>query len=174
MRSLILARHARANVWLDEIPLSIPIAGFWMSRRVNPTAVVCAHRKVAAVELSIPHGPTSSYALLGAEVLEHSEPGLEIAVLIHSSRSRLENSIVVRPDEVYTGLLDEYAEAVFSGVEAAMSTGAPDHKVIRFCWAAHAVAGSSPAVFERASRSVAKLILLPPNPTEGEIRTLLE
>jgi ribosomal protein L7/L12 len=62
-------------------------------------------------------------------------------------------SLAGQSDEVKIGLPDEYADAVINGVaRAAEAVGAPARRKLRFGWAAHGLVGSSPSIFEGASK----------------------
>jgi hypothetical protein len=115
MRSFELSHHRRANVWLDEAPPADFTASSFVTRVVNPKVVVGATRKVAGIEMNIPHGPKASYALLGVELGEADVDGLEVVVAVNKVGFPFRQTIALKPDEVKVGLLDEYANAVVPG-----------------------------------------------------------
>lgn len=155
MRSFDLSRRRRVNVWLDEAPPADFTASSFVTQMVRPNAVVEVSRRIVAVELNIPHGPSASYGLLGAELVEAEVDGLEVVVSVNKVGFPFQASLALKPDEVRVGLLDEYASAVASGVvRIAQSVGAPMRASLKFRWAAHGLVGSSPSVFETASAMV--------------------
>jgi hypothetical protein len=163
----------RANVWLDEPPPASFSASSTVTRTVKPRAAVDATRKVAAVELNIPHGPTASYALLGAELVDSNVDGLEVVVMVNSVGFPFASSLALKPDDVTVGLLDEYTSAVVAGIEkAGESRGLPTNASLRFRWAAHGVVGSSPSIFEKVSGLVVQLLTLPKGASEGQLAAL--
>lgn len=175
MQSFELSRHRRVNVWLDEAPPADFTASSFVTLVVKPTAVVEASRRVAAVELNVPHGPSASYALLGAELVEAEVDGLEVVVSVNKVGFPFQASLALKPDEVRVGILDEYANAAASGVtRSAQTVGVPTRASLRFRWAAHGLVGSSPSVFEKASMLVVQLLTLPKDASEEQLRRLLE
>lgn len=174
MYSFELSHHRRANVWLDEAPpADLPSASL-VTRHVMPKRIVAAQRRIAGIELCIPHGPRASYALLGAELVEADLDGLEVAVSVNNAGIPFQRSIALKPDDVNVGLLDEYASAVIAGIsKVAESVGAPTKMALRFRWAAHAVVGSSPSAFEKASGLVLQLLILAEGAGDEQVRALL-
>jgi hypothetical protein len=146
--SFELSRYRRVNVWLDERPPAEFIASSMVTRMVKPNMVVDASRRIAAIEINIPHGPRASYALLGAELIESDVDGLEVVVSVNAAGFPFEPSLALKSDEVKVGLLDEYARAVVGGIERmAETSGLPTKAVLRFRWAAHGSVSSSSLIF---------------------------
>jgi hypothetical protein len=171
--SFELSRYRQANVWLDEAPPADFNALSMLTRLMKPKVVVDASRRIAGVEIKIPHGPIASYALLGAELVELDVDGIEVVVSINPTGSQFMPSLVLRQDEVKIGMLDEYAGAVFAGIErAAGSSGLPVNVALRFHWAAYGLVGSSSSVFEEASALVARLLTLPKGASEKQVEAI--
>lgn len=171
--SFALSKNRRANVWLDEPPPAGFTASSTVAEIVRPNVVVSTSRRTAGVEISIPHGPKASYALLGAELVESEVDGLEVVVAVNSVGSPFAPSLALKPDEVKVGLPAEFADAVVAGIESiAASLGCPTKSVLRFRWAAHALAGSSPSIFAEASGLVMQLLMLPQSAPESDIASL--
>jgi hypothetical protein len=172
-RSMELSHHRRANVWLDEAPPAAYAGASVVTKMVVPRVVVHPVRESAGVEIGIPHGPMASYALLGGELVEADVDGLEVIVFVNEGGVDFPTSLAGTPDRVKTGLLDEYANAVISGVaKVAEAVGAPTNRKLRFRWAAHGVVGSSPSIFERTSGIVLQLLTLPGTGLDDRIRAL--
>lgn len=175
MYSLGLSHHRRANIWLDKAPTATFKASSELTRIVKPKIRINISRKLAAIEINIPYGPMASYALLGAEVVNADVEGLKVIVPINSIGSRITPSLALRSEEVRLGLLEEYASAVFAGVESlAESNGLPTNMAIRFSWAAHGSVGSSQSAFENVSRLVVRLLALPSVPSKEQIIALFD
>jgi hypothetical protein len=175
IRSFELSRHRRANIWLDHAPPADFTATSVVTCLVKPKMVLPTSRYIAAVELKIPRGPMASYCLLGAELLGADADGLSVVVSVNKVGFPLQSSIALMPDDVKVGLLDEYAGAVTNGVaRIAESIGAPNRAILRFRWAAHALVGSSPSEFEKASAIVVQLLTLPADVSEKQVCALLE
>jgi hypothetical protein len=174
IHSFQLSHYRRANVWLDEAPPADFTAASLVTRHVMPRMIVEAQRRIAGIEFNIPHGPRASYALLGAELVDTDVEGLEVAVSVNKLGFPFQRAIALKPDEVKVGLLDEYSSAVIAGVaKVAEAVGAPTKMELRFRWAAHAVVGSSPSAFEKASELVLQLLMLPEDVRDEQVRALL-
>jgi hypothetical protein len=176
MRSLFeLSRHRRANVWLDEAPPASFAASSTLTRVVKPKTVVGAFRTIAAVEINIPHGPTASYGLLGAELVASTTDGLEAVVCVNAAGSEFTPSLALRRDEVRVGLPDEYARAVVVGIdEMAETIGLPTAATLRFCWAAYGLVGSSPWVFKELTILIVRLLTFRGCASESQLLALFE
>jgi hypothetical protein len=99
--------------------------------------------------------------------------GLEIILPVSSAGVPFAPSLAVKSDEARTGLPEEYACGVFAGIEeAAGSTGVPVNISLRFRWAAHAL-GSSPLAFERVAGLVVRLLALPKDAPEEQVRAVI-
>jgi len=175
MYSFQLSRHRRANVWLDESPPAEFMASSMLTRIVKPKKIVDVSQRIAAIELYIPHGPFASYALLGGELVHSDVDGLEVILPVSSIGVPFAPSLALKADEVRSGIPDEYAGAVFAGIErAADATGIPVRFSLRFRWAAHGLMGSSSLIFERVSGLIVQLLALPKDTSEERIVALLE
>ena len=173
--SLELSRRRRANIWLDEAPPATFKASSELTRIVKPKIRIASSRKLAAIELNVPHGPMASYGLLGAELIDADVEGLKVIVPINSIGSRFTPSLALKSEDVRIGLLEEYASAVFTGVEKlAESSGLPTNLAMRFSWAAHGSVSSSRSVFENVSGLVARLLALSNVPSEEQVIALFE
>lgn len=129
---------------------------------------------MAGVELRIDHGPRSSYALLGGEIEGGRADVLQVVVSLADAGRPFPGSLALAPDDVRVGLPDEYATAVLAGVaHVAELTGVPTAATLRFRCAAHALVGSSPAAFQRASELVLRLLAAPRAITEAELRAVV-
>jgi hypothetical protein len=172
--SLELSSYRHANVWLDEAPPAAYTASSVVTKVVMPKVAIDAARRIAGVEIETPPGP-SSYALLGAELVEADVDGLEVIVLVNEVGVRFPESLAMS-DEVKIGLRNEYVGAVFRGVAGvAEAVGAPTKRRLRFRWAAHGLVGSSQRTFEKASGVVLQLLMLSSSleDLEDRIRTLV-
>lgn len=168
-----LSNLRRAKVWLDDAPPANFAAMSVIRRRVRPLKTIPASRHIAAVELSVPHGPRASYALLGAELMVADVDGVELVVSTNERGLPLETGSGFTSDDVNVGLLDEYATAVLDGAATTLELlGGPQGAALQFRWAAHGRVGSSRAIFENASRIVLRLLMLPKESSEDQIREL--
>jgi hypothetical protein len=170
-----LSRHRRAKVWLDEAPPAEFIASFTMTRIVRPEQTVVPLRTIAAIEMMIPHGPFASYALLGGELVPSEADGLEVMLPMSATGRPFAPSLALQTDDVRTGIPEEYADAVFAGIERASgSIGIPVKSSLRFRWAAHGLVGSSSSMFNRAAGLVVQLLTLPEDASEECVVALLK
>jgi hypothetical protein len=175
MRSLTLSKYRRAHVWLDEAPPADYAAVALLTRTMRASKAVTPGRRIAAVEIAVPRGPVTPYALLGGRLTDADVDGLELVLSINPTGRTLVPSLATPPDHVQTGLPDEYADAIFSAAEdLAASDGLPSQASLRFEWAAHAASGSSPLAFRQACRLVLQLLMLPADASDGDIDALFE
>jgi hypothetical protein len=173
--SFELSGHRRANVWLEEAPPAAYTASSVEAKTVKPRVAIDATRRVVGVEVSFPHGPKSSYALLGAELVEANVAGLEISVSVNSVGAPFSASLAQKLNEVKIGLPNEYAGAVVRGaVRCAEEVGAPVQRKLWFRWAAHGFVNSSPYIFEQVSEMVLRFLTIPSGGEETKMRALLE
>jgi len=150
------------------------MASSLLTQLVKPKKVVDVSRRIAAIELKIPRA-FASYAFLGGELVHGDVDGLEVILPINANGDSFAPSLALKSDEVRTGIPEEYAGAVFAGVErAADSTGIPVRFSLRFRWAAHGLVGSSRLIFERAAGLIVQLLALPNDVSEQQIVALLE
>jgi hypothetical protein len=160
-------------VWLDEAPPAAYIGRSVVTTVVEPTRRVDAARRIAGVELCVPHGGRMSYALLGAELVGAEGNSLDVIVSVNNAGDAYPSSIPMASDRVFVGLPDEYAGAVLSGVTSVARTrGAPVGMVLRVQWAAHAVVSSSPRAFEQVGGLVIQVLTLPHGATDDQVRAL--
>lgn len=170
---LEFSRSRRAKVWLDEdLPAHFSATSV-VTKLVQPKVIVDVSRRTAGVELRIPHGPVTSYALLGAELTQSNVGGLEIIVSVNNAGLPFHPSLVNNGDAVKVGLPSEYASGVISGASTVAETiGAPTGVALRFRWAAHDLVGSSEAAFAMASAIVLQLLMLPIDASHDRVRAL--
>jgi hypothetical protein len=173
--SLELSKYRRAKVWLDEPPPASFVPSSIIKRSIMPRAVISATRRIAAIEMAIPSGPTTRYALIGAELFESPSDGLEVDLCLLGSGALFAPSLAARYDTVHTGLPEEYSGGVLAGVEkVASEVGMPSHAILRFAWAAHGSVGSSRAIFERVSVFVVRLFTVPETASRDEISAIFD
>jgi hypothetical protein len=173
--SFELSGHRRANVWLDEAPPTAYTALSVEAKVVKPKSAIDATRRIAGVEVNFPHGPKSSYALLGAELIEAEVEGLEVSASVNGFGTPFSASLANKLDRVRVGLPDEFAAAVICGAaRIAEEAGAPVKRKLWFRWAAHGFVNSSPFVFEQVGGIVLELLSIRSVGEETLIRALLE
>lgn len=115
---------ARCRVWLADLPMQRVGSDALTEKRypASQTLSAAAGFQVAA-EVLIPRGGRSLYGLLGAEFLPAAGDQLLVSVptLKTASALRYQGALVEQFDTVSCGLLDEYAEFVIQGVDAAVN-----------------------------------------------------
>jgi hypothetical protein len=174
IRLLQLTRHRKARLWIGEPPSAEFSPTSYVRRVVSAGVAEAPAIRIAAVELLVPRGPVASYGLLGAELLDNGTGDGEVNVAVNSKGFPMQGSLAAMPDDVRIGLLDEYAEAVVSGVEAVVRDGWRFKGVLAFRWAAHAAVGSSPAIFADLGKLVARVFALRTEPSESDLVALFE
>lgn len=173
MRSLQLPRHRRARVWVGESPEAGYSPTSLVRRFVSVGSASPVGTRTAAVEWMVPRGPIASYGLLGAELLDDGRHDGEVIVAVNRTGFPMQDNLALKSDDVRIGLLEEYAEAVVSGVERVVNEGWCFRGQLAFRWAAHAAVGSSPAFFAELGALVARLLSLTVTPSEDELVTML-
>jgi hypothetical protein len=173
--SFQLTPFRRANVWIDEAPPTEYVASSIVRTVVMPRTAIDIERTIACVEVNFFHGARSSYALLGAELIEAESDGFEVCVSVNGDGPLFGRALARGLDEVRIGLPSEYAQAVISRASRfAESIAAPSKRKLWFRWAAHGLVGSSPLIFEQVSGIVAQLLFGPSVWDESQIRALFE
>lgn len=114
---------AYCRVWFGELPIQRVGCDAITEKRYPAlkTLNTAAGFKVAA-EVLIPRGGRSLYGLLGAEFVPAASEQLLVSVPTLKTASTLQYSgaLAQQFDTVSCGLLDEYAEFVIQGVDAAV------------------------------------------------------
>lgn len=175
LRLIQLLHKGQANVWLDEPPPAGFSASSTVTQLIRPKTIVTATRRIAALEINLPHGPKSSYGLLGGELVDSDVEGIGVVVSIGSTGFPFTQSLARGPEEAQVGLLEEYASAVVDGVDnVARLHGLPTRATLNFRWGAHGLIGSSSWIFEKVSGVVARLLTLPKTASDAELKALLE
>jgi hypothetical protein len=115
----------------------------------------------------------ASYGLLGAEWLDDGQEVGTVCVAVNTTGLPIRESLAPMPDDVRVGLLDEYAEAVISGVERLVDDGWRFRGELSFRWAAYSAVGSSPSFFSELSVLVARLLVRTATPSEDDLAGML-
>jgi hypothetical protein len=114
---------ACCRVWLSELPMQKVGYDAITEKRypASQTLGIATGFKVAA-EVLIPRGGRSLYGLLGGEFLPAAGDQLLVSVptLKTASTLRYQGALAEQFDMVSCGLLNEYAEFVIQGVDAAV------------------------------------------------------
>lgn len=170
-----LSSHHRVNVWINEAPAAAYAASSIESTIVKPKLAIDAESAIACVEVNFSHGPKSSYALLGAELVKAEADGLEICVSVGKGNTAFVGALGDGLDNVEVGLPREYAAAVASGAtRIADNRAVPSKHKLWYRWSVHGLLNSSPLVFQLVSGIVLELLLLPRVEGDAHIRALFE
>ena len=173
--SIQVTPFRQANVWIDEAPPAAYVTSSIVRTVVKPRIAIVPVRTIAGVEVNFFHGGRSSYALLGAELIEAESDDFEVCVSVNSDGPPFGAALAPGIDKIRIGLPDEYAQAVISGaIRFAENVAAPSKRKLWFRWAAHGLIGSSSFVFEQVSEIVAQLLLSPTVWDESQVRVLIE
>jgi hypothetical protein len=164
MRNLLLEKHAKARVWLGELPK----AGFPVSeehKRAFPAKArsIPAQRRQACIEVFVPFGGRYMHGLLGGSIdLSDSR---ELAVTVCSAMrdgAPYIASLVDAIDAPRIGLPDEYVNAVFKGVgHASRHLSLFSGGSLRISHAVHGDVGSSEIMFAQIGAILMKILNLP-------------
>jgi hypothetical protein len=159
MKTFDLEKFKRARVWLNDLPpceyasskVLTHIFPASNSRKAN------VHR--AAIEILVPLGPRSMYALIGGEYSPDNSNALEVELAISDDGPIFSDSLASSGDVVKIGLPSEYAQGVFKG----LSIGCTDLNWIgagklRITCSAHGVMWSNEAIYSQVASILIKLI----------------
>jgi hypothetical protein len=126
-----------------------------------------------ALELWIPRGPRSEYALLGASLDSHAK-GVHVHVNCPEDAGSWHGSLAEATDEVRQGLPNEYRESVQrageKGASVSLAQGA-----ITYDRAAHGAIGSSSVLFGRMAAAIVTILADRKSfSTEDQMRQILQ
>jgi hypothetical protein len=162
MRTLKIGRFRRARVWIGDVPDVTSASQNILVRDYVARRHVVYKPRQAAVELFVPLGARSMYGLLGGHFTYEAAPELHVEVSISSAQERLfPESLATAADQVRVGLPQEYAEAVFAGVEFAGSDSPLASGRLIVDLAAHGAVSSCIAIYKHISAALLKLFNLP-------------
>jgi hypothetical protein len=177
MKTFDLEKLKKARVWLNELPQceytsSQILMHIIPASKAGETAIRCA-----AIELLVPLGPRSMYALIGEEYSANDSDTLEVELAVSDDGVVFPNGLASPNDLVKIGLPNEYVRAVTKGIDlgCAELNGIGAGK-LRIACAAHGVVWSSEAIYSRAASLLIKLINFgqPNMPDEAIVGLLAE
>lgn len=155
-----IGKNKRGRIWINEEPKAV----FW-GKNVIKTEICTTCKKglseqSVALELCLPRN-NSNYALLGVRY-SPKENTQKIIVSVESTDCKVEkyhDTIAMSIEDVYIGLLPEYAQAVFDSVCKYMEDvgDIPSGELV-FNIASHGEIGSSRGLFSLMGRVVTELI----------------
>lgn len=162
MKTLQLAKHQKARVWLNELPDSSYASSEVISYAVRANATEETWVTRAAVELLIPLGGRSMYGLIGGEFEPSSDGMLVVEICVSSGdMPTFSESLIASKDDVKTGLPAEYVRGICSGADIGSAT--LDRVVsgkFRVTCAAHGLMSSSEAIFSKLFIMLLKLLVI--------------
>jgi hypothetical protein len=175
MKIFDLEKFKKARVWLDELPQCEYVSSQVLTHTVPASTVGRTTIRRAAIELLVPLGPRSMYALIGGEYSPANSSTLEVELAVSDDGLVFPESLASPNDVVKIGLPSEYAHGVINGIDlgcAELSDVAPGK--IRIACAAHGLMWSSEAIYSKAASVLIKLINLgQANMTDKAIVALL-
>jgi hypothetical protein len=167
MIELQLSQFAKARVWLSELP-PIAIHSTKILTRVFPSqSNRVEHTRRAGIELYVPAGGKTNYALLAGEFAPSESANLSIEMPVTDATGDLVTwALASNIDKVRAGLPEEYAAAVLSGMtDAANVLGSG---MLTLGPAAHGEISSSPHIFSRAARALLSVLSAEPQALSNE------
>ncbi|HEX7965242.1 MAG TPA: hypothetical protein VF651_05955 [Gammaproteobacteria bacterium] len=170
MRTLQLPYSAKARIWIGDLPRAGYPARDTLRRTYAALGSANGTKAVGAVEVIRAVGRPSSYGLLGGElVLDASS---DFRVTVHTAMphgSSYADTIAAGPEHVRVGLLEEYAEGVFEGVELAKNHVSFDFAgELTVNRAAHSDVESSQIMFKHLSLVLMKMLCMQEQSPSGD------
>lgn len=158
MIELNLSRFGSARVWINEHPALTFETTHVLTRTLVATQGVSTARR-AGIELFLPSGALTDYALLCGHFVPHARSTLTLELPVSTEPGELVSwSLASRADEVRTGLPEEYSQSVLDALSAAPEALGSGTLVL--APAAHAIVGSSPHIFSCAARALVDIMAL--------------
>ena len=157
MIELQLSQFAKARVWLSELP-PIDVRSTNILTRVFPSQPNRVENiRRAGIELYVPIGGKTNYALLAGEFAPSESANLSIDMPVTDGTGDLVAwALASNIDTVRAGLPEEYAAAVLSGfTDAADVLGSG---MMTLGPAAHGEISSSPHFFSLAARALLSVL----------------
>jgi hypothetical protein len=159
MKTLDLEKSKRARVWLDDLPSCGYMASNVLTHIVPASNAgrVSVHR--AAIELLVPLGPRSMYALIGGEYYPDNSNALEVEIATSDDGPLFMDSLASSTDVVKVGLPSEYVQGVVKGIDIGctelecVSAGK-----LRIACSAHGAMWSGQAIYSQVTSMLVKLI----------------
>jgi hypothetical protein len=176
MRVLDLQPYRKGRVWFKELPGLLQQDTTVLQRSVAIDSSTSGISRAAALELFLPKGGRALYGLLGAEFIPNTTQTLEVRVeMVTESRVAVPWALASTIDQVYAGILDEYAEGVINGACSSKALNTLGSGILSFRWGAHGMIGSSSGFFRRLSSNVISLLSLDTyEMSEEHLRSLIE
>jgi hypothetical protein len=164
-----LSRHKKARIWLGrESPaVSYDVAGVLTARQAA-TVRTLNNFDTAAVEINVPSGGKSQYALIVGSFEGDSGSELNCTIAYSADHDGDYNSpvdwaITAPYDKVSAGLPMSYALSISRAInDGALSAGYPSGE-LRIVGGAHSQASSSEFAFYHTARLLLRIISVPPD-----------
>lgn len=173
MKALKLSKERSARVWIDENP---PIGTSVNNSRVSHRAIKIQEvrplkHKIVTIELLVPLGGRFLYGLLGCEVMGERTSPLDVVVETSVEvKSEFFESLAGNIDTVWSGISDEYTDAILDGASMGASKfGVPPVGQIKFCFGAYGEIGSTGSIFERLGMAAMALLTSSDNMSIEEV-----
>jgi len=160
MREIDCGKHARARLWVGELPGIRSQCGFPIAQSFPAKPISGALSRSVALEMMWPTGPRWLYGLLGATFTPGHASALDVTICTDDiPGGAFEDALIFSRNDVRMGLLPEYGPAIATalarhpGELQALGAGTLD-----FNCAAHSEIGSAVAVFRTLASTVLSVL----------------
>lgn len=159
MKTFNLERFKKGRVWFNELPKCEYIPEKVLVHTVIATSSKKTIIRHAAIELLVPLGPRSMYALIGGEYRSDNSDTLQVELSVLDDGAAFFDSLASPGDVVKIGLPSEYVRGVIDGIDMGCAQlGSVGAGMLRITCAAHGVMWSSEAIYSKVASMLVKLI----------------
>jgi hypothetical protein len=156
-----LGKYRKARLWIDELPLLNDINISEKKIIVTKKNDCEWNNNKIALEVYYPRN-SSNYAFLGVEYTRNIVQKNNLLIILNVSKYKafkFNDSLVNGYDEVYSGIPEEYSNAILESVENTLATlNFVPEGTLKFNLGAYSLIGSSPMVFSKIAEILVRLL----------------
>lgn len=172
MIEIQLNSYAKARFWYGKFPIIGESDSYTISKCFQSNASSITVERLAGIELYIPSGAKTNYALVCGKFVPQESNKLIINVLVSTSFGNLINwALGSTVDEVRSGLPKEFSDSIFLGAsEAPEKLGGG---ILSFGPFAYGIVSSSSKMFNITSKALIDILHAEPQSLSAEVLSQL-